>query len=81
MTRYWLWWFLLTFPVGFLIPETIALVRNRTQDTLSGAIWNLEKLQPGQGITKWTAAHLLFTGVFVLVTAWLVGHFGWGLWR
>lgn len=81
MKRYWLAWFILTFPIGFLIPETIAIVRNRTQDTLSGAIWALEKLQPGQGITRWTAFHLLFTGVFVLLTLWLIGHFGFGWWR
>lgn len=81
MYRYWLWWFVITFPLGFLIPETVALVRNRTQDTLSGAIWHMENLQPGQPITRWTAAHLLFTGVFVLLTLWLIGHFGFGWWR
>lgn len=81
MTRYWLWWFILTFPVGFLIPETIAIMRNRTQDTLSGAVWSLESLKAGQGVWQWTAAHFLFTGVFALLTVWLVFHFGWGWWR
>lgn len=81
MTRYWLWWSILAFPVTFLIPEAVALLRGRPQDTLSAAVWNLEKFQRGQHITAWTAAHLLFTGVFILLTVWLIGHFGWGLWR
>lgn len=37
MKRYWLAWFIITFPLGFLIPETIALIRGRVDDTLSGA--------------------------------------------
>lgn len=81
MKQYWAVWFIVTFPIGFLIPETIALVRRRTQDTLSGAVWALEKFQPDQGITKWTAFHLLFTAMFVVVTGWLIGHFGFGWWR
>lgn len=81
MERYWLGWFIVTIPLGFLVPETIALVRGRPQDTLSAAIWRWEQLEPGQPITGWTAAHLLFTGVFVVITLWLIGHFGFGWWR
>lgn len=77
MTRYWAIWFAAAFGT-FIVPETIALIRNRTQDTLSGAIWAMEKLQPGQGITKWTFGHFAFTGVFLLAALWLAGHFGWG---
>lgn len=80
MTRYWAIWFAVSFGT-FIVPEAIALVRNRTQDTLSGAIWAMEKLQPGQGITKWTFAHFAFTSVFALITVWLVFHFGFGWWR
>ncbi len=80
MTRYWLWWFLTAFGT-FIVPETIALVRNRTQDTLSGAIWKLEEFKAGQPITGWSASHLLFTGVFTLMALWLIGHFGFGWWR
>ena len=81
MTRYWMWWFILAFPVSFLIPEIYWLVRRRPENTLSAAIWRMEALQPGQNITGWTAVHLLFTGVFVLLTLWLIGHFGFGWWR
>lgn len=80
MNRYWLVWFCLAFGT-FIVPEIIAIVRNRTQDTLSGAIWSLERLKVGQGPWGWTAAHFLFTGAFILLTLWLIGHFGWGLWR
>lgn len=81
MKRYWAIWFIVTFPIGFLVPEIVAIVRNRTQDTLSGAIWALEQLKPGQPITAWTAFHLLFTGVFLVLAVWLIFHFGWGIWR
>lgn len=81
MTRYWMWWFILAFPVSFLIPEAIALMRGRPEDTLSAAVWRLEQLVPGQPPTGWSAFHILFTGTFIVVTLWLVGHFGWGIWR
>jgi hypothetical protein len=81
MHRYWLWWFVTAFPVGFLVPEAAALMRGRPQDTLSAAIWSLEKFKRGQPVTGWSAFHLLFIGVLVVLTVWLVGHFGWGWWR
>lgn len=83
MKRYWLIWFIVTFPLGFLIPEIVALARNRVQDTLSGAIWQLENIVPGreQWPWQWTAAHLLFTSCFITLAIWLIGHFGWGIWR
>ena len=81
MKRYWLAWFIITFPIGFLIPETIALVRGRVDDTLSGAIWDLEQLTPGQPIGHWTAFHLLFIGVLGLLFVWLIFHFALGWWR
>lgn len=80
MTRYWAIWFAAAFGT-FIVPETIAIVRNRTQDTLSGAIWKLESLKAGQGVWQWSAAHFLFTGAFILTTVWLIFHFGWGWWR
>jgi hypothetical protein len=78
---YWLWWFIITFPVGFLAPEICALVAGQPQNTLSASVWTLENLVPGQGISQWNAAHFLFTGTFIFLTLWLIGHFGWGLWR
>ena len=59
----------------------IALVRGRSQDTLSGAIWNLEKLTPGQPIGHWTAFHLLFIGMLGLLFVGLIMHFAVGWWR
>ena len=81
MTRYWLWWFIITIPVGFLIPETTALIRHRPRDTLSENVWRLERFIPHQAIGQWTAFHFLFTAVFIVLTMWLIGHFGWGIWR
>ncbi len=81
MRTYWLWWFILTFPAGFLIPEAIALARRRDQDTLSHAVWTLEHFRTGQPVMQWSAGHFLFTSTFILLTLWLIGHFGWGLWR
>jgi hypothetical protein len=43
----------------------------------------MEQLVPGQTQWpwQWNAAHLLFTSAFIVLTIWLIGHFGWGLWR
>jgi hypothetical protein len=81
MKTYWLWWFIVTFPLGFLVPEVVALARNKTGDTLSGAIWELEKFSPGQPIGHWTAFHLLFIGMLLVLFVWLLGHFAMGWWR
>lgn len=81
MTRYWLVWFLVAFPLGFLIPETIALATNHPENTLSAAIWRLEDLAPGQPIGHWSAFHLLFIGTLGLLFVWLLGHFAAGWWR
>lgn len=81
MTRYWLVWFLVTFPAGFLIPETIALATGHPENTLSAAIWRLEDLTPGQPIGHWSAFHLLFVGVLAVLFVWLLGHFALGWWR
>jgi hypothetical protein len=81
VNRYWLWWFIITFPVGFLIPEGYALATAHPEWTLSYAVWNLEHFQAGQSPLQWNFAHFAFTAVFSLITLWLIGHFGWGLWR
>jgi hypothetical protein len=77
---YWLIWFVITFPVAFLIPELAVLANGRPDLTLSAAIWKLEGVNAGAPITHWTAVHFLFTGVFLLLCVWLTGHFGWRLW-
>jgi hypothetical protein len=48
MSWYWLIWFILCFPVSFLIPELWALWSGRPEDTLSENIWRLEQDAPGQ---------------------------------
>lgn len=78
--RGWLTWFLLSFGI-FLFFEVRALVRGRSQDTLSYAIWRMEHLRSGQPVWQWNAAHFLFIGIFGFTMAWLFGHFGWGWWR
>lgn len=80
MARYWLVWFICAFGT-FLVPEVYELATGHPERTLSAAIWRWEKLRVGQGVWQWDAAHFLFTGVFILVAVWLIGHFGWGLWR
>ena len=81
MKTYWFWWFIICFPVGFLIPEVIALIRKRTGDTLSGAVWQLEKFQPGQPVSQWTAFHWLFGCMLAVLFVWLFMHFTEGWWR
>jgi hypothetical protein len=81
MRTYWLAWFILTFPLGFLIPETYALASGHPEWTLSAAIWSLEDLVPGQQIWHWNAFHLLFIAMLVTLFVWLTGHFAFGWWR
>lgn len=77
--RYWLIWFLVSF-FAFLGPEVYALCTN-WRNTLSAAVWSLEKFRTGQPVVQWSAGHFLFTGAFALTFLWLLGHFGWGMWR
>lgn len=76
---YWATWATVLF-VSFLIPEVYALVTN-WRNTLSAAVWDFERLVPDQSVWKWSAAHFLFGGVFLLLFGWLVGHFLFGVWR
>lgn len=73
MRWYWLGFLLL----GFLLPETIALVRHRPQDTLSEAVWHWCQVTPGNTITHWTALHI-FVALFMI---WLTVHIVLGIWR
>jgi hypothetical protein len=78
---YWGAWFLLSF-VTFIVPETIALVSGKTENTLSRTFWALEQFEPGQDyFAKWTALHFLVGGMLAVVLAWLIGHLVFGLWR
>lgn len=76
---YWSAWFAVSF-LSFLAPEIYALCTDPRR-TLSAAVWHMEDLVPGQTVWAWHASHLIFTGVLILTFGWLIGHFGWGLWR
>lgn len=76
MKYYWLSWIL-----AFIVPESVALLTGHPERTLSYMIWNLEHFRSGQPIWQWNAWHLLFMGFFLTLCVWLLGHFGWGIWR
>jgi hypothetical protein len=69
----WNWWslyWLLWLGAGFGVPETVALVTRRPQDTLSAQVWHAE----GNGPTAVRYA----VGAFLL---WLLVHMVWKLFR
>ena len=79
---YWLAWFVVTFPVAFLVPEMIALASRHPENTLSAQIWRLEGFLPGHAgpVWNWTALHILIGGVLAVLLLWLIGHFVLGIW-
>jgi hypothetical protein len=77
--RYWLAWAVVVF-LTFIAPEVYALVTN-WHNTLSASVWDMERFMPGQTVAKWTAWHLLFTGMLLVLFVWLLGHFSFGWWR
>ena len=64
----------------FLGLEVYALVTDWRR-TLSAAVWRLEDMKPGQPISGWTFAHVLFIGLLAVLFIWLLGHFAAGWWR
>lgn len=80
MTLYWRVW-LIFMTTSFLVAELWMLAAHRPQDTLSANVWRWESFLPGQNVMHWTFVHFaLIVGLLVL-DFWLLGHFGWGLWR
>lgn len=79
---YWLIWFIVAFPVAFLVPELIALASGHPENTLSAQIWRLEGFLPGHAgvVWHWTALHFLIGGVLAILLVWLIGHFTLGIW-
>jgi hypothetical protein len=78
--KFWLAWF--TISIGtFLAVEITALATNHADRTLSAAVWRLERFRTGQPIYEWSAGHLLFFGMFSLISLWLIFHFGFGRFR
>ncbi|MEU8968177.1 hypothetical protein AB0D11_02680 [Streptomyces monashensis] len=72
----WRWYWLLWLLVGFVVPETIALIRD-PKNTLSYAVWDWFGVKAGVPISHWTVLHVLLLA-FVI---WLAGHFAFGIWR
>lgn len=77
---YWTGWFF-GWTAMFMGPEFYALATGHPANTLSANVWRLEGFLPGQDVMHWTAVHLLFTACLIVFFAWLIGHFGWGIWR
>lgn len=68
---YWLLWI----GVGFVVPETIALITGK--GTLSDTIWRWFGVKDGISITHWTVLHFFLLAFMV----WLFGHMVFRLWR
>lgn len=75
--NWWRLYWLLFLLVGFGVPETVALVRSRRDDTLSEAVWHWCQVSPGNTLWTWSALHI-FVALFML---WLFVHLMWGYWR
>lgn len=69
---YWLLWL----TVGFVIPETYALITN-ARNTLSWTVWDWFGVKEGVPLSHWTALHVLL----LLFMLWLFFHFVFGIWR
>lgn len=72
----WGWYWLIWIVLGFGVPETIALFRNR-DNTLSDTVWQWFGVTDGVPFWHWTFLHF----VLLLFMVWLFGHFVFGLWR
>ena len=69
---YWLLWLI----VGFVVPETYALITN-ARNTLSWTVWDWFGVRAGVPISHWTFLHFLLLAFMV----WLAFHFVFGIWR
>lgn len=79
MPKYWTIWLTVMFTT-FLVPEAVALIRRRSQDTLSWWVWDHFQVVAHQPIRQWSASHVLFAGAFTTLTLWLLGHFLLRIW-
>lgn len=73
MRVYWLCWLVL----GFGVPETVAFLRGRDQDTLSEVTWRAFDVVPGK--TVWQVGILQLLLIFILT--WVYMHLAFGWWR
>lgn len=73
MNLYWTLWFLL----GFGVPEGIGLLSGHPEWTFSAFVWRTFGVQ-----SQWNPTHWHFGQYLIVVaTVWLVGHFGFKIWR
>ena len=79
MTRYWIIWSIVMVAT-FAVPEFWAILTGHPQNTFSETLWRGEHLGSANPL-KWTFVHLMVTTATLTTLGWLVGHFGWGLWR
>lgn len=68
---YWALWIVM----GFMIPETIALILGK--GTLSDTIWYWFRVKDGIPIWHWTILHFFLLAFMV----WLLGHMAFRIWR
>lgn len=80
MERYWLCWLLGTFAT-FITPESIVLATGHPERTLSWWVWKHAQVVVHQPVSQWSAAHVLFAGVFLVLVVWLSAHLILGWWR
>ena len=69
---YWLGWMF----VGFLAPETYALITD-SKNTLSETVWGWAGVMKGQPVSQWSVQHYLLAAFVV----WLAGHMAFRIWR
>lgn len=69
---YWPLWLVL----GFGVPELIALIRHRSQDTFSGWVWRFFDILPGRTVWQFAAGQFFVFGFMV----WLTGHLAFHWW-
>lgn len=68
---YWALWIV----IGFMVPETIALVRGK--GTLSDTVWHWFGVKTGVPITHWTVLHFALLAFMF----WLFFHMVFRMWR
>lgn len=76
---YWTTWAVVTFLL-FIAPEIFGLLTDSNR-TLSAAVWRMETFNRNQSVLQWTFVHFAFVAMLGFLLVWLVGHFGFGIWR
>lgn len=69
---YWAVWIV----VGFLVPETVALLTN-PGNTLSDTVWSWFGVKEGVPVWHWNVLHFALLAFMV----WLLGHMAFRWWH